>query len=80
MVEQPLLKMDKQAAIKQLESDESMASAKHVDIRVKSKFDYARKGMIKPESVESRAMMAELLTKALPAPNVAELHNIFNLK
>ncbi|KAG3137919.1 hypothetical protein PI124_g128 [Phytophthora idaei] len=74
------MKMDNQAAIKQLESEESMASAKHVDIRVKIICDFARKGIVKPEYVESRLMMADLLAKALPAPRIAELREIFNFK
>ncbi|KAG2761559.1 hypothetical protein PC129_g5710 [Phytophthora cactorum] len=57
-----------------------MTSAKHVDIRVKFICDFARKGIVKPEYVESRSMMADLLTKALPAPRMAELREIFNLK
>ncbi|KAG3098960.1 hypothetical protein PI124_g9113 [Phytophthora idaei] len=57
-----------------------MTSAKHVDIRVKFICGFARKGIVKPEYVESRSMMADLLTKALPVPRMAELREIFNLK
>uniref|UniRef100_A0AAV1T532 Integrase catalytic domain-containing protein n=1 Tax=Peronospora matthiolae TaxID=2874970 RepID=A0AAV1T532_9STRA len=71
--------MDNQAAIKMLESEGSMASAKHVDVRMKFICDYAKKGIVKPEFVESKLMKADLLTKTLPAPRVAELRELFNL-
>jgi hypothetical protein len=59
--------MDNQAAIKQLKSEDSMASAKHVDIRIKFICDYARKCIVRPKYVESRLMKANLLTKAFPS-------------
>jgi hypothetical protein len=66
-VSQPMpMHMDNQAAIKQLESEDSMASAKHVDIRIKFICDYARKGIVEPKYVESRLMKADLLTKGRP--------------
>lgn len=61
------------AAIEQLTSEESMANAKHVDIRVKFMCDFAKKGIVKPEYAGSRLLMADLLTKAMPAPRIAEL-------
>jgi len=79
-VSQPMpMHMDNQAAIKQLESEDSMASAKHVDIRIKFICDYARKGIVEPKYVESRLMKADLLTKAFPAPRMAELRPIVKL-
>jgi hypothetical protein len=71
--------MDNQVAIKQLESEGSMAIAKHVDIRIKFICDYARKGIVEPKYVESRLMQADLLTKAFPAPRMAELRQIVKL-
>ena len=71
--------MDNQAAIKQLESGDSLASAKHVDIRVNFIGNFAKCGITKPAYVESRLMMADLLTKALPAPRLAELRADFSL-
>ena len=64
--------IDNEAAIKQLKPEDSMASTKHVDIRVKFICDIAKKGMFKPKFVESRLMMADLLTKPLPAPRMME--------
>ena len=43
--------MDNQAAIKQLESEGSMSSVKHIDVRIKFICDHARKGSVKPEFV-----------------------------
>ena len=71
--------MDNQAAIKQLETEDSMSSAKHVDVRVKFICDVARKGLVNPVFVESRLMMVDLLTKALPAPRMMELKELFHL-
>jgi hypothetical protein len=79
-VSQPMpMPMDNQAAIKQLESEASMASAKHVDIRIKFICDYARRGIVEPKYVASRLMKADLLTKAFPAPRMAELRQIVKL-
>ncbi|CAI5711694.1 unnamed protein product [Peronospora destructor] len=71
--------MGNQAAIKQLECEGSMSSTKHVDVRMKFICDYAKKGVVKPDFVESKLMKADLLTKTLPAPRVAELRGLFNL-
>ena len=78
MVSQPMtMKMDNQAYIKQLESEDSMKSAKHVDIRVQFIRDFAKRGIITPSYVESRIMMADLLHKALPAPRMMESREFF---
>ncbi|POM58937.1 Mitochondrial Carrier (MC) Family [Phytophthora palmivora] len=54
-VVQPMpMHMDNQAAIKQLESENSMVNAKHVDNCVKFVCDSARKGIVKPEMAELR--------------------------
>ena len=44
--------MDNQAAILQLKFEDSMASSKHVDIRLKFIRDYAMRGIVKPEYPE----------------------------
>lgn len=81
VVSEPMhMHMDNQAAIKQLKSEDSMASAKHVDIRIKFICDYTRKGIVEPTYVESRLMTADLLTKSFPAPRMAELRQIVKLK
>ena len=47
----PML-MDNQAAIEQLDSEVSMSSVKHIDVRMKFICDHARKGSVKSEFVE----------------------------
>lgn len=71
--------MDNQAAFRQLESDGSMSSVKHVEVHMKFIGDHARKDIVKPKFVESRLLKADLLTKVLPAQSIAELRELFNL-
>ena len=70
--------MDNQAAIRQLETEGSMSSFKHIDVRMKFIRDYASKDIVKPKFVESRLMKADFLTKVLPAQRIAELRELFN--
>ena len=72
--------MDNQAAVKQLEAEKSTTSAKYVDIRFKFICHYAREGTVVTQYVKSESMMADILTKSLPAPRMEELCEIFNLK
>lgn len=71
--------MDNQAAFRQLETDGSMSSVKHVEVRMKFIRDHARKDIVKPKFVESCLLKADLLTKVLPAQSIAELRELFNL-
>ena len=71
--------MENQDDIRQLETEGSMSSVKHVDVRMKFICDYARKDIVKPKFMESRIMKADLLTKVLPAQRTAELRKLFNL-
>ena len=68
-----------QAEIKILESEGSLASAKNADVRMKFICDFAKKGIVKPEFVESKLMRADLLTMVLPAPRVVELRGLLIL-
>ena len=64
-VEAPMsMLMDNQAAIRQLETEGSMSSVKHVDVSMKFICDYARKDIVKPKFEESCMMRADLLTIA----------------
>ena len=72
--------MNNQAAFTQPEAENSTASAKHVDIRFKLIYHYALEGTAKPPYVKSKSMMANILTKWLPAPRKEELRKMFNLK
>ena len=71
--------MDNQEAIKQLECEGSMSSTKRVNVRIKFIWDYAKKGIVKPEFLQSKLMKADLLPKTLSAPRVTELRGLFNL-
>ena len=59
-----IMEMDNQAAISQLENEESSTRAKHINIKIKFIKDYAKKGIVKPTYVSTKAMAADLLTKA----------------
>lgn len=68
---------DNQAAIRKVEIEESMSSAKHLDVRLKYICDVAKRDIVRPEYLESRLMMADILTKA---PRTAELRELFSLR
>ncbi|GAB9471215.1 unnamed protein product, partial [Globisporangium polare] len=72
--------VDNQAAIKQIEGEASSTKAKHIDVRVKFLCDYAKRGVVKPYYVRSELMLADLLTKALAAPKLADLRALVHLK
>ncbi|KAE9047555.1 hypothetical protein PR003_g3591 [Phytophthora rubi] len=78
-VEPMTLMVDNQAAIKQLRTESTSASAKHIDIRIKFVYLHTHQGVIEPVYVESRLQPADLLTKTLPAPRPSELRNILHL-
>ena len=62
-----------------METEDSMSSEKHVDLRLKFICDIAKRDIVRPEYVEPRLMMADILTKALPAPRMVELRGLFSL-
>ena len=68
-----VLKIDNQAAIKQLKNEASAASAKHIDVKLKFLKDFTKRGVVEPEHVSSGNMVADLLTKTLHAPRIQEL-------
>ncbi|KAE8877445.1 hypothetical protein PF005_g6501 [Phytophthora fragariae] len=74
------LYMDNQAAIKQVQNEASSSRAKHVDVRLKFLQDYAAKEIIEPTYVETGEMIADLFTKALPAPRILKLRAACGLK
>jgi hypothetical protein len=67
------MKMDNQAAIKQVQNEATSSAAKHVDVKLKFIRDESDKGVVKPEYVETAKMLADVFTKSLPAPRLAEL-------
>ncbi|KAE9036156.1 hypothetical protein PR001_g8973 [Phytophthora rubi] len=81
VVHEPILMhVDNQAAIKQLEGEDSSGKAKHIDVRVKFVKDFVQKGVIVVEYCESRKMRADLMTKSFPAPRLGELRELVSLE
>lgn len=72
--------MANQAAIKQLKSEKSTSSAKHVDIRFKFICQHAQDGTVALRFVSSESMMADIMTKAILAPRMEKLRTMFKLK
>lgn len=67
------LRVDNQAALKQLGGEQSSGKAKHIDIRIKFVGDYVRRGVLRADYLETKEMPADVLTKALSAPRMTEL-------
>ncbi|CAI5723202.1 unnamed protein product [Peronospora destructor] len=61
------------AGIQQIDNEAASANGKHVDIKLKFLRDYSAKGKMKTDFTDTRTMVADLLTKALPASHVQEL-------
>ncbi|KAE9349397.1 hypothetical protein PF008_g6913 [Phytophthora fragariae] len=81
VVHEPILMhVDNQAAIKQLEGEDSPGKAKHIDVRVKFVKDFVQKGVIVVEYCESRKMRVDLMTKSFPAPRLGELRELVSLE
>ncbi|GMF45393.1 unnamed protein product [Phytophthora fragariaefolia] len=79
-VELPMrMLIDNQAAIMQIERESSSAKAKHVGVRLKFMRDYTAKGIVVPKYVASGAMLADLMTKALPVLRIRELRKAVGL-
>jgi hypothetical protein len=80
VVEPMIMWMDNQAAIKQVENEESSVKSKHIDVKLKFLKDYAQKSVVVPKYVATGDMIADLLTKELPSPTMKKLNEIFGLK
>ena len=74
-----LMHVDNQAAIKQIQGEDSAGRAKHIAVRLKFIKDYCKKKVIKVVYCESRFMRADLLTKAFAAPRLKELRELISL-
>ncbi|GMF43844.1 unnamed protein product [Phytophthora fragariaefolia] len=75
-----ILYMDNQAAIKQVQNEARSSRAKHVDVCLKFLQGYSAKKIIEPTYVETGEMIADLFTKALPAPRILKLRAACRLK
>ncbi|GMF43968.1 unnamed protein product [Phytophthora fragariaefolia] len=67
------LRIDNQAALKQLDGEGSSSKAKHIDVHIKFVGALAKRGVLEAEYLESEKMPADVLTKALEAPRLADL-------
>ena len=74
------MKMENQAAIKQLESEKGLTSAKHVEDSFQVYLPLRSGQVVQPIFLKFGEMIADLLTKALPTPRIAELRDMFSLK
>ncbi|DAZ92508.1 TPA: hypothetical protein N0F65_012738 [Lagenidium giganteum] len=73
------MKMANQAAIRQVEWEESSARARHIDVKLKFLKDYSKKGVIAPTYYASADMKADVLTKAFAVPRLQELRKMVGL-
>ncbi|OWZ04437.1 polyprotein [Phytophthora megakarya] len=67
------LRVDYQAALKQLDGEGASAKAKHIDTT------YTKRGILKPEYFKGEKIPADLLTKALEAPRLTTLRSKIEL-
>ena len=72
--------MDNQATIKQLVSEGSMSSVKHIDLRMKFICGHAWKGLVKPEFLNLRLMKADLRTKCCLRQEWRSCESFLNLR
>ena len=71
--------VDNHASLKQLAGGASSLKAKHIDVRLNMFCDYARRGVVADQYVRSELQLADLLTKALDAAELAELCKLLQL-
>ena len=72
--------IDNQAPIKHLGLEKSTSNAKHLDILFKFICHHTQEGTVVPRFVRSEDMVADILTKSLPAPRMEELRAMLKLK
>nr|CCA28014.1 pol polyprotein putative [Albugo laibachii Nc14] len=84
MQKQSIMRVDNQAAIAQIEGEDTSGRVKHSDVRYKFVKNLASKKVIKIQYCESKIMRADILTKVIeltaregvlklvPVPKVAE--------
>ena len=72
--------IDNQAAIKQIANEATSSSQKHVDVKINLIRDTSEKGMVKPEYMCTKEMLADVITKILPAPRMMALREEIGLR
>ena len=79
-VETPIvLRNVNKAAIQQIDNEAASSNGKHVDTKLNVLRDYAFKDKMKTEFADTKAIVADLLTKPLPAPRLQELCDAIGL-
>ncbi|GMF47413.1 unnamed protein product [Phytophthora fragariaefolia] len=73
------LRVDNQAALKQLSGEQASSKAEPIDTRIKFVVHIARAGTLMSEYCEGKSMPANMLTKAVPAARLCELRQIVGL-
>ncbi|POM77293.1 LOW QUALITY PROTEIN: Integrase catalytic core protein [Phytophthora palmivora] len=73
------LRVDNQAALKQLDGEKVSSKAKHIDVRIKFVVDYAKRGVLKTEYCESERMLTDMFTKVLADPRLKKLAAVVGL-
>jgi hypothetical protein len=73
------LNVDNQAAIKQIEREDTPERAKHIDIRYKFTKGLTREKGLAVAYCESKSMRADILTKIMPTPRLEELRPLVML-
>nr|CCA16869.1 PREDICTED: similar to retrotransposon protein putati [Albugo laibachii Nc14] len=68
-----------QAAIKQIQGEDSSVRAKYIVVRLKYTKDYSQKEVTQVEYCESRLMRADILTKTFAAPRFIGLRKLISL-
>ena len=71
--------VDNQKSLIHIENEVATSALKHVDVKMKFVRDTSSKGIVKPEDVSTKEMIAELLTKSLPAPRFVDLQEMMEL-
>ena len=74
-----IMLVDNRDAIRQIEGEASSLKPKCIDVRVKFVCDFARRGVVLAQYVQSDQMQADLLMKALDATKLAKLRALMRV-
>lgn len=74
-----VIRVNNQAALKQLKGEKASTKAKHIDVRTNFIGECAKRGVIKPDYIETPRMPADLLTNSLPTSRMTNLQERIGL-
>jgi len=66
---------DNTASIKSMENGDLNPKLKHISIKYHFNYDYISKNIIKLKYIETKSMLADILTKSVNGPKIKELAN-----